>query len=167
MRLRSFVAGSALLALTASGLVGSTAVATPGAGTVTDPPTDIPEYVLDGPVRAHADGVKLKTRDDAVVRSFRLTYNGGGYSGWHQHPGIVIAVVLSGSVQRKLPCEKFETFAAKQAFTEYGPHFVRNLDRTQGGQPAVLQITQIAPEGTTGMAFREDLPKPTCHRPGS
>lgn len=165
MRLRSFAAGSAVLALAASGLAGSTALATPSGGTTTVPPAPIPEYSLDGPVRAHSDGIKLKTRDDAVVRSFTLTYASGGFSGWHQHPGIVLAVVQSGTVKRKLPCEHAKTFTAGQAFTEVGPHYVFNADKTAdgAGTPAVLLITQIAPEGTTDKEFREDLPKPRCH----
>jgi quercetin dioxygenase-like cupin family protein len=165
MRLRSFVAGSAVLALAASGLAGSTALATPGAGTTTQPPAPIPEYTLDGPVRASSDGIKLKTKDDAVVRTFTLTYASGGYSGWHAHPGIVLAVVQSGTVKRKLPCEPAKTFTAGQAFTEVGPHYVFNADKTPNGAgtPAVLQITQIAPADTTGPAFREDLPAPRCH----
>ena len=166
MRLRSFITGSAVLALAASGLAGSTALATPGAGTVTDPapPTPIPKYSFDRPVRAHADGIKLKTADDAVVRMFTLTYKSGGYSGWHKHPGIVLAVVQSGTVKRKLPCQHAETFKAGQAFTEVGRHYVYNADQTPkgAGTPAVLKITQIAPEGTTDQEFRKDVDKPTC-----
>ena len=163
MRLRSFVTGSAVLALAASGLAGSTALATPGSGTSTIPPAPIPEYSLDGPVRAHSDGIKLKTKDDAVVRTFTLTYAPGGYSGWHQHPGIVLAVVTSGAVTRRLGCEPAKTFTKGQAFTEVGRHYVANADtRSTGGTPAVLEITQIAPAGTTGPAFREDLPAPKC-----
>jgi len=167
MRLRSFVVGSAVLTLAASGLAGSTALATPGAGTTTLPPAPIPEYRLDGPVRAHSNGVKLKTSRDAVVRSFTLTYESGGFSGWHKHPGIVLAVVQSGTVKRKLPCRRAEIFTAGQAFTEVGKHYVSNADKTPegAGTPAVLLITQIAPKGTTGLEFRKDLAKPRCQPP--
>ncbi|MCW2803803.1 MAG: hypothetical protein QOF52_845 [Propionibacteriaceae bacterium] len=116
--------------------------------------------VLEGPARARADGIKLKVRRDTAVRSVKLTYPVGSFSGWHQHPGIVIAVVESGTVQRKVGC-KSETFKAGDAFTEVAPHFVRNV----GKVPAVLRITQLYPASITDLSeLREDRPAPTCRK---
>jgi quercetin dioxygenase-like cupin family protein len=77
-----------------------------------------------------------------TVRTFALTYPAGADSGWHQHPGIVIAVVSEGSVTRRSGC-KTETFKKGDSFTEVGPHDVTN----PGAVRAVLSITQILPKG--------------------
>jgi quercetin dioxygenase-like cupin family protein len=163
MRIRPLVLGTAILALSAPALVGSTAVATPGSGTTVGPPPPFDARLA--PVKAKADGITLKTKDETVVRSFTLTYAPNAYSGWHRHPGIVIAVVTEGAVYRKLPCQKREKFVAGQAFTEVGTHFVRNVDRrTTGGVPAKLLITQIVPADTKLDEFRQDEDKPRCGR---
>lgn len=154
MRLPTLAVGSAVAILALSGLVASTASATPATGTTR---TDFVDGILAGPDVARADGIKLKNRQDSTVRTFTLTYAVGGESGWHEHPGIVIAVVKSGTVDRKSGCHRAERFTAGQAFTEVGPHFVSN----PGDVPAVLEITAIFPTDTEE-EFREDLPKPRC-----
>jgi quercetin dioxygenase-like cupin family protein len=116
------------------------------ASTVDPPPAPVASGVwagtLPGPATAKQDGVSLRTRGDTTVRSFTLTYPAGSDSGWHAHPGIVIAVVQSGTVERQVGCE-IETFSAGDSFTEVGPHDVKNVGRV----PAVLSITQIFPLG--------------------
>ena len=158
MRLPTLAVGSAVTVLALSGLVASTASATPPVNPTPPSPNPPPEAILAGPLTARADGIKLKIRDDAVVRNFTLTYLPGANSGWHAHPGIVLAVVKEGTVYQKLPCQRAKKFTVGQAFTEAGPHFVEN----RGEVNAELIITQIAPAGTVGPEFREDLPKPRC-----
>lgn len=72
----------------------------------------------------------------------------------------MLASVQAGTVWRTLPCRAPQAFTAGQAFTEVGAHVVENRDPSVA---AVLSITQVGPQGTTGPAFREDLPVPTCH----
>jgi len=158
MRLHTLAVGSAVTVFALSGLAASTASATPATGSVTTNPSTPPTALLAGPLKAKADGVSLKINDDATVRYFDLTYGPGATSGWHKHPGIVLAVVKSGTVTRKSKCERTETFTAGQAFTEVGAHFVRN----PGTEPAVLGITQILPADAP--AFRVDIERPKCHR---
>src|SRR4051812_11654746 len=120
MRAKSVLVGSAVLAVAASGLVGSSASATPPGGvTILNPAVPL-KAKLEGPVKARANGITLKTKGDIVVRDFLLTYNPGASSGWHKHPGIVVATVQSGSVQRTLACGAPQTFTAGQAFVEVG-----------------------------------------------
>ena len=154
MRLPTLAVGSAVTILALSGLAASTASATPATGTSR---TEFVDGILK-PGVVRADGIKLKTKEDSTVRTFTLTYDVGGESGWHEHPGIVIAVVKSGVVDRKLGCKRAERFTAGQAFTEVGPHFVSN----PGNVPAVLEITAIFPTDLTD-EFRRDLDKPKCH----
>ena len=131
------------------------AAATPGFGTERTPTV---QGKLKGPQKSKADGIELKTKSDVKVDDFELTYHVGGFSGWHEHPGIVIATVKSGAVERKLGCGPAETFTAGQTFTEVGIHYVSNPSSTDD---AVLAITQIYPADWVGPA-RTDLPPPVC-----
>jgi quercetin dioxygenase-like cupin family protein len=118
---------------------------------------------LDVKTKAKNDGIELRTRDDTNVAVFELTYPVGSFSGWHSHPGIVIATVKSGSVKRQVGC-KVKTFAAGDSFTEVEPHFVSNVytDPEQpGAVPAVLEITQLYP-GDPAAVRRFDAPAPAC-----
>lgn len=164
MRTKSLVAGAGL-AVSMCLLAGG-AAATPGSNTVVS--NDF-TGVLEGPTVAKHNGVKLKTTKDMKVRSFTLTYNIGGFSGWHSHPGIVVGVVQSGTIVRQVGCHRPETFTVGQAFTEVAPHFVRNFytDPAQpGAVPAVLSITQIYPASRTTPPRDEHNP-PNCHHPRS
>ena len=141
------------IALVAGLLISTSALATaaqatpPGPGPAPNLPTpsNLAEGKLDGPVNIKQDGIGLKVHGgDATVREFDLTYPVGTYSGWHRHPGIVIAVVQSGTVKRQFKDCKVSTFKPGDAFYEVGDHFVWNPD---AAIPAVLKITQIFPAG--------------------
>jgi quercetin dioxygenase-like cupin family protein len=75
-----------------------------------------------------------------------LTFQPGGYSGWHHHPGLVVVVVKSGQITRfKRDCSK-QTFTAGQSFVEMGEKdlvFVKN----EGSTVTEVQNTLINPVG--------------------
>ena len=78
----------------------SVAFATPASNPPPPPnPGSLVFGQLDGKTKAKNDGIELRTRDDTNVAVFELTYPVGSFSGWHSHPGIVIATVKSGSRQ--------------------------------------------------------------------
>jgi hypothetical protein len=142
----------------------STAVAAPGSASsaaTPSPPPPAPtagpavEGILDGGTRAKQDGIALRTRDDALVRTFTLTYPPLAESGWHQHPGIVLATVESGRVVQRVGCDR-NVWKKGQSFTEVEAHLIRNPSKTT---PAVLRITQIAPED---VPLRENVDPPRC-----
>ena len=143
--------------------VGSTALATPPAAPPLTPITDPnPPVVglLDGRTKAKNDGVEFKTRTDTNIAVFELTYPIGSFSGWHSHPGIVIATVKSGAVTRQVGC-KVKTFTAGDSFTEVDPHYVKNVytdSKQPGAEPAVLEITQIYPGDPKVRRFDADAP---------
>ena len=114
--------------------------------------------MLDGPSRTRNDGIQLKVKHDTAVRVFTLTYPVGSTSGWHSHPGIVLATVESGTVRRQVGCRS-HTFSVGDSFTEADPHQVSNAGTT----PAVLRITQLFPASVKPTALRIDQPAPTCH----
>ena len=156
MRLRTFGVAAGITAVAVAGGAGI-AIATPPSGTSATTPV-IGEF--DGRVRAHADRIGLHAPKRTSAAAFTLTYAVGGYSGWHSHPGIVVAVVQSGTVVRQVGCRS-ETFTAGQAFTEVGTHFVRNAHTdpaAPGAVPAVLAITQLYPSSAEARRIEQDPP---------
>jgi len=152
------VIATVLLTTGAVALV-TTAVATPGSGDTVA--TGSITGLLDDsdghrPFKAQQDGVKLMSHGATNVTTFDLTYPPGSFSGWHSHPGIVIAVVRSGEVVRQSGCRS-ETFGPGDAFTEVGPHHVSNATDA----PAVLSITRIYPTADAATP-RIDEPAPVC-----
>lgn len=145
----ALIAGSALA-------VGTVAVATPGVNAPA--PESLVAGVLDGPTNAKSDGIQLKVKGDTTVRNFILRYTPGSNSGWHSHPGIVVAIVESGTVTRRLATDcQVQTFTAGQVFTEVPGHFVANPSTTED---AVLRITQFFPTGSSPL--REDIQVDPC-----
>lgn len=158
--MRTLVAAAAGATVAVGVLVASSAVAAPGTS-ATPPPAPTPGPVvtgtLDGGTRARQDGIAIRTREDATVRTFTLTYPPKARSGWHRHPGVVLATVESGSVVQRVGCDR-NVWRAGQSFTEVAPHLIVNRSATK---PAVLRITQIVPVGAT---LREDVDPPRCPR---
>ena len=91
------------------------------------------------------------------MATFTLTYPPGAYSGWHSHPGIVVAVVKSGTVLRQVGCRK-ETFTVGDSFTEVGTHRVSNPETVD----AVLEITQIYPSDAPARRIEQTDPCPVA-----
>jgi quercetin dioxygenase-like cupin family protein len=90
------------------------------------------------------------TACDAIVQT--LTYQPGGFSGWHHHPGVVFAVVKSGQITRvKGDCSK-QTYTAGQAFVEMGPKDVVYV-KNEGSTPTEIEATII---NATGANSREE-----------
>lgn len=163
MRIKTMAAAGAATALLIGGVALAPALATPpsspGPGPVDDdvvaPVVAVLDGSTDGPNKVSADGIELKTKRSTTIRSFDLGYPAGSHSGWHSHPGIVIAVVEEGTVVRQVGCTT-ETFTVGEAFTEVGPHFISNPSTEE----AVLAITQIYPTGSDPL--RVDEPAPDC-----
>jgi len=156
---KSFMAGCGVTVLVGTLAMG-TAVATPG---VNPPaPEDLVSGVLDGPTKAKKDRIQLKVSQDTTVRAFTLTYKPGSTSGWHRHPGIVVAIVESGQVTRRLENDCREvTFEAGEVFTEVVGHFIENPSTDTD---AVLRITQFFPKGSDPL--REDIVVDPCRKKG-
>jgi len=152
-----------LTALVVCGAVGALGLTSRAAATPATPPPTNPTAgpsvigVLDGPSKAKNDGIELKVKGDTAVRVFTLTYPAGSTSGWHSHPGVVVATVEAGTVRRQIGC-KADTFSVGDTFTEADPHQVTNV----GGVPAVLRITQLFPASVELSGLRIDQPAPTC-----
>ena len=156
-----------LAALVACGSVGALSLTSSATATPATPPPNNPAAgpsvigILDGPSKAKNDGIELKVQRETAVGVFTLTYPVGSTSGWHSHPGIVVATVETGTVRREIGCVA-DTFSVGDTFTEAEPHQVTNVGTT----PAVLRITQLFPASVALTELRIDQAAPDC-RAGS
>ncbi|GAA3370088.1 cupin domain-containing protein [Streptomyces sannanensis] len=133
----------------ALGLVPSAALATPGSGVSG---TVLAKGTSDGTLT-----VKAKGRTDVVVRT--ITVQPGGSTGWHYHPGQLIAVVQSGALTRTLDDCSVEVTPAGKSFIEpSGRHHV-HIGRNLGTEPVVLYATYMVPEGAP---LSVDAEAPDC-----
>lgn len=93
------------------------------------------------------DTIKVKNSgpSDVVVR--RIVIDPGGSTGWHYHPGELIAVVNKGTLTRTLQDCSVQTDAAGQAFVEPGGAQHRHIGRNLGTEPVELYVTYVIPAG--------------------
>ncbi|MER7819045.1 cupin domain-containing protein [Streptomyces sp. NPDC096153] len=129
---------------------GSTAaVATPGSG--------VTGTVLAKGTSAGTLKVKAKGRTDVIVRT--ITIEPGGSTGWHYHPGPLIAVVKSGTLTRTLhDCSAEATPAGTSIIEPSGSHHV-HIGRNLGTEPVELYVTYLVPEGSP---LSVDADAPEC-----
>ena len=100
--------------------------------------------------------VKLKTSgpSDFVVQD--VAFATGGFSGWHYHPGVLLATVTEGSVEWYDANCGLHVYKQGESFTENNaPHNVRNVAPVR----ARLMITYVVPKGAVR---RLESPAPSC-----
>ena len=57
------------------------------------------------PIDIEPNGIEFETEQPVEVTTFTLTLDPGGFTGWHTHPGVLIATVQSGAVIRQVGCD--------------------------------------------------------------
>jgi quercetin dioxygenase-like cupin family protein len=146
----------ALVAATAVGVVASVALGTSGGGFTA---TLFTRDAMRDSVHVNSDRIKFQTKDPSDFASQTITYQPGGFSGWHRHPGLVLAMVKSGSVTRYLApdCHSI-TYSAGEAFIETADDPVMQI-RNEGSVPAELYVAYVVPKD---VALRVDSPAPAC-----
>jgi quercetin dioxygenase-like cupin family protein len=113
---------------------------------------------LSDSVQVNQDRVKFQTKDPTDVLVQTITFQPGGTSGWHFHPGVVIVVVESGQVTTHDASCETATYSAHQSFVESGtePFMVSNESATD---KAVVYATLVVPAGSP---FRIETAPPAC-----
>jgi hypothetical protein len=111
-------------------------------------------------VHQNSDRVKFQTKDPTDVRVQKIEIAAGGFSGWHHHPGVVIATVASGVV----------TFTESDcSSTDYGPGLPAGAVFVEGGDEsaqassadgATIYATFVAPHADPPVFRIEDDPPP-------
>ncbi|MET9672675.1 cupin domain-containing protein [Streptomyces sp. NPDC006482] len=131
-------------------VVPSAALATPGSG--------VSGTVLAKGTSAGTLRIKPpKGETDVVVRT--ITIAPGGSTGWHHHPGPLVAVVQAGTLTRTLDDCSVEVTSAGQAFVEPSGGKHVHVGRNLGTEPVVLYVTYLLPKGAP---FSVDEPAPDC-----
>jgi quercetin dioxygenase-like cupin family protein len=108
-------------------------------------------------------GMILKTKDDTDMGADQVTLQGGGQTGWHNHPAAVFVTVVSGSIvwydAANAMCPG-TTYSAGQSFIE-DAYVIHNAMNASQGTPAVFIGMHINP---TGVPFVVGQPQPgNCH----
>jgi len=143
---RTFVMTGCAVAL----VFGSTsALATPGSG--------VTGTILAQGTSAGTLKVKAKGRTDVIVRS--ITIAPGGTTGWHYHPGQLIAVVKSGTLTRTLQDCSVEVSPTGTSFIEPAGSRHVHVGRNLGTEPVELYVTYLVPEGSP---LSLDADAPAC-----
>ena len=116
------------------------------------PPSDVAAQPLSRGTIADAShvrvaGVMLQTRGPIDVATVHVTFQPGGSTGWHVHPGRALVTVKTGqlTLHRAKGC-RTRTFGAGETFLEYGPKDV-NLTRNETGGVTETVVTFLLPVG--------------------
>lgn len=128
------------------------------------PPSGIAAQVLARGTIAQANhlriaGIKLATRGPIDVATVQVTFQPGGSTGWHIHPGPALVTVKAGqlTLHRAEGCRN-QTFSAGQTFLELGPDDV-NLTRNETGAVTETVVTFLLP---VGAPITVDAPAADC-----
>jgi hypothetical protein len=100
--------------------------------------------------------IKAKDATDLAVQS--ITFQPGGHSGWHRHPGPVFIQVKSGAMtfyESDDPTCTRVVRTAGQGYLDTGDH--AHIARNESSQPAENIVVYFAPQGA---ALRIDKPAP-------
>jgi quercetin dioxygenase-like cupin family protein len=115
---------------------------------------------FDTTFKLNNDRVKFQTKDANDLRVQKATFTAGATSGWHHHPGMVLAAVASGSVTVWDENCNQET---------YGPDLPNGAVFVEGGDTpmqvtstggATEYVTLVAPDHTPPLLRIEDDPPP-------
>jgi quercetin dioxygenase-like cupin family protein len=146
-----------LIAMAFAAVAVGVALATPGEGTVG---TLLARGSNPDEVTVHTDAVKFKTQGPTDVVVVTQTWQPGGHSGWHSHPGLILFALKEGTLSVfDRNCNARE-ITAGEAFTEPvgEPMEVKNY----GTVPAVAYFAFVLAPGELG---RIDEPNPGCEIP--
>lgn len=100
--------------------------------------------------------LQLQAQGDTDFYSQHLVLSPGGYSGWHSHPGLLVAAVTSGQIDfYDAHCHK-RTVVAGEVYTENDEvHAIANT----GAIDADLYISYLIKHGASR---RREEPAPSC-----
>jgi quercetin dioxygenase-like cupin family protein len=100
--------------------------------------------------------IRLRAKQPTDLVFGRVTLQSGGSTGWHTHPGAVLAVVQSGTLTRYDRDCHAQNYTANAAFKEIpGVHMGAN----NTSETVVLEVTYIVPAGGP---LSNDAPAPKC-----
>lgn len=144
--------------IAAAALLAGTAMASPPSGVT---PTNFATADLDAAEHFNSDRIKFQTKGATDVRMQKLTFGPNSTTGWHRHPGMVIVVVESGTI------ELWETDCSKKAYGAGSPNgqvFIEALPEAHQATStdgATVYVTYVAPDANPPV-FRAEENVPFC-----
>ncbi|MDQ4011818.1 MAG: cupin domain-containing protein [Actinomycetota bacterium] len=126
-------------------LCGATVAMMPAAASAT-PGSGVTGTVLGKGTSNDTIEVRNGGRTDVVVR--HIVIEPGGSTGWHYHPGELIAVVHKGTLTRTLGDCSVQVSSAGQSFVEAAGNRHAHSGRNLGAEPVELYVTYVIPAGT-------------------
>lgn len=89
-----------------------------------------------------------------------ITIAPGGSTGWHSHPGQLLATVKEGVLlHNRADCSVDGFYVAGQTITEKGGPGYVHIGRNVGPGPLILQVLYTNPAGAP---LADDAPDPGC-----
>lgn len=117
---------------------------------------------FEGPFKVEREtagwSVEIKAQNPVDVAVQSITFQPGGHSGWHKHPGAVFIQVVSGTMtfyDSDDPTCSPTVRTAGEGFLDTGEH--AHIARNETGSPATNVVTYFAPPGA---ALRIDAATP-------
>lgn len=105
------------------------------------------------------DGFTLTRRDPSEFVVRRIIVEPGGSTGWHYHPGTLLAIVAHGTLTRTdADCRSIAYPAGQSLVEPSGPRHV-HIGRNLGTEPVELYVTYVNPIGSP---LSVDAPDPGC-----
>ena len=142
------------------GTFAAIALGSPGSGNVMT--VLVSKADFNEPVHLNSDRIKFQTKGPTDVRIRMITFDPGGYSGWHHDPGFALVTVKSGEVTEVDSQCNSTTYGPNSpngaVFVEYGdePGEIRN----PSDAPATIYSTVVAPDANPPVFRIEDDPPP-------
>lgn len=102
-----------------------------------------------------------RIRGDSDLYVTQNTWQPGGQTGWHTHPGPSLITVIEGTITVYEDDCTFETYSAGESFTDIGCGDVHNVVNETGAEAKAVAV-QIVPHGAPR---RIDADNPGCAQP--
>jgi len=107
--------------------------------------------------------IRLEAEQPIDIATQVVTFQPGGYSGWHTHPGPVYFTVRSGTLtvyEGTDPACTPLVFAAGTGAVEAATNDHVHMVRNETNSVAEAVVTYMVPVGTPKSQLRTDLPNP-------
>jgi hypothetical protein len=149
---------AAIVVTAAIGSFATAAIASPGQGVTF---TTLTEAEFKEVVDMNSDRIKFQTKDTNITRVQKAEFAVASDSGWHHHPGVLIAVVHSGSVTVwDGACGK-KTYGPGLPLGEVFVEGDNMLMKASSSEGATEYITHTVPFGSPPV-YRIEDPVPFC-----
>lgn len=149
---------AAMFGIAATAVIAAPAIGSPPSGIT---PTTYATADLDAGDHLNDDRIKFQTKAPTDVRMQLLSFGPNSTTGWHHHPGMVIVVVASGTI------ELWNSGCGKKAYGPGSPNgqvFVEAGDHAHqatSADGATVYVTYVAPSASPPV-FRVEEQVPFC-----